>query len=335
MTHWLKIRLVALMGGALLIGGAYLHAQDDYGPAAKTPEDAATNFYRLLSVLGQNGYGRSLDEQTSRNLIGSIERSQFNALQSAGRAGEKATQLIADQAFAPQLEAQVQSSSEGKTIVSVAPSTQLKAREVVVIQEDGGYRVDMVATYGRWNNLSGIAADKALYRETDFVSPALNMVPGFVGAGTLAPCFSNLRLLGLGMAQYALDYDEKLPSARKWASHDVLFPYIKEEKLFKCPALSTKGSGYAFNSKLSQLPMTHIHSALQTIQLYETSNPTLGAFAPFTGRAYRHARNEKEGMNICFADGHVRWLAKGTKAQHITTNPAGSTSGFVTISTRR
>lgn len=336
MTNWLKIRLTALMGGALLIGGAtFLHAQNDYGPPAKTPAEAATNFFRLLSVFqNPRSAGMAEDEQSAARMVGSIEKSQFEALQSnsSGDAGEKVIGLLAEQATSQRYSAQVQSSSANQTIVSVSPNTQPKPREVVVIQEDGGYRVDIVATYARWNGLTGLDADKALFRETGWVSPTLGAQHEYMGAASLRPCQTNLKLIGLAIAQYSQDYDEHLPPARKWQNSEVLQPYLKDERLYTCPALRPKGNGYAFNSKLSQISLARIRSVSQTIQIYETSNPNPNVFAPFTGRAYRHTQGGKEGMNICFADGHAKWFSRGQSAQ-LTVEPQTATAGFVTVST--
>jgi prepilin-type N-terminal cleavage/methylation domain-containing protein len=71
-----------------------------------------------------------------------------------------------------------------------------------------------------------------------------------------ATCQSNLKQIGLGLAQYSQDYDEKLPfvfgngvftdpkfvsdatdtSSRIWA--DALMPYIKSTQIFRCPSSS-------------------------------------------------------------------------------------------------
>ncbi|BCM91701.1 hypothetical protein IAD21_03576 [Abditibacteriota bacterium] len=57
-------------------------------------------------------------------------------------------------------------------------------------------------------------------------------------------CSSNLKQLGLGMIQYAQDYNEKLPpvaiavdgSAYGWAF--VIFPYTKTNSIYFCPQIS-------------------------------------------------------------------------------------------------
>ncbi|BCM91854.1 hypothetical protein IAD21_03731 [Abditibacteriota bacterium] len=76
-----------------------------------------------------------------------------------------------------------------------------------------------------------------------------------------ASCQSNLKQIGLGIIQYAQDYDERLPfffygangdasdpatvaNARyKWM--DAIFPYIKSEQVFMCPS-DTNASTYKY-----------------------------------------------------------------------------------------
>ena len=329
-------QLLALACAATVFGGAtYLHAQTPYGPPAKTPEEAATNFYRLLDLVRTPTHQipKGMDESTVVRLLGSIERTQGEALNHTSRDARDTMQFIAGQAVSQPFVARVQSSSPTQTIVTMTPTAPTQAREVVVVPEDGGYRVDVVATYGRWNNLSGLDADKSLYRETGFVSPALRTIPGYLGASTLSSCQSNEKQIMLGVIQYTQDYDERYPPARKWI--DVLQPYTRSEQLFQCPALSGKGNGYAFNSKLSQASLANVMSSATTINIYETSNLGRNVYAPFNGRAYRHRRDGKDGMNIAFADGHVQWLAQGAKVSGLTIEPEKQGTGFLSISTRR
>jgi len=326
-------QLLGLACAALLIGGAtYLHAQTPYGPPAKTPEEAATNFYRLLDLIRtpRNHPPKDLDEATTARLLGTIERAQFEAFQLSGRSGGQTLQFLAGEAVAQPFVAHVQSSDAKQTIVAMTPTTPTQAREIVVVPEEGGFRVDIVATYARWNNLSGTDADKSLFRETGFVSPGLRTVPGFLGEATLSSCQSNEKQMMLGFLQYVQDYDERYPPARKWI--DVLQPYTKSEQLFQCPALTGKGNGYAYNSKLSQATLASVMAPAATINIYETSNLGRNVFAPFNGRAYRHQRDGKDGMNIAFTDGHVKWFAQGTQVNGLTIVPNAEKPGLLTIS---
>jgi len=56
-------------------------------------------------------------------------------------------------------------------------------------------------------------------------------------------CQSNLKQLGLGMAQYTQDYDERFPrtdyypiSGGRVTWTDMIFPYVKSDQVFVCPS---------------------------------------------------------------------------------------------------
>ena len=72
------------------------------------------------------------------------------------------------------------------------------------------------------------------------------LFPAFAKAREAArrsSCSSNLKQLGIGMMQYAQEYDEKYPLARRYiaAGNETnwgqrLQPYLKSTDLFKCPS---------------------------------------------------------------------------------------------------
>ena len=69
-----------------------------------------------------------------------------------------------------------------------------------------------------------------------------------------ASCQSNLKQIGLGVIQYAQDYDEKLPrsyaDATTRPAGDTVFnqiqPYLKSTQILRCPSYSGTGSSYAY-----------------------------------------------------------------------------------------
>lgn len=82
-------------------------------------------------------------------------------------------------------------------------------------------------------------------------------------------CQSNLKQVGLGLAQYIADYDEKLPGSAygpvaattkdtgqgyyKWM--DAIYPYVKSEQIFICP--SDPGARYTYSGNLAANATTH------------------------------------------------------------------------------
>lgn len=309
MSHWLKWRLIALFGVvALGVGGQVLRAQNARLSPAKTPEAAGEMFYALLESVNEAESNPRYNEDNVAAFAGAIApQSLLDNPKTEGF-----LKLLASQARPPRFAGRVTRSEGGKTFVEVVPSDVPKAREVVVIAQDGGFRVDVFATYGLWNNVSGVALEKQIFELTGVIGPNLMSNLRFAGDARRSQCQSQLKQQMLGILQYTQDYDEKMPPARRW--REVIYPYVKSEQIFTCPSLEKGKNGYAFNQNLSQIGLDKIETSWQTIAIYETSNLKPMVFGPGTGRAFRHL----EGWNLAFADGHVKWLLKG--------NPTGSGS---------
>jgi len=309
-------QLLVLLCAATLGGGAYLHAQNDYPAPAKTPEEAATRFYLFLSVIKQfsseeSPFNKARSSETALpNLSGTgwLSRKQYPEVVGADFSlFSSLNTSLKDTRFEAH-----QSATGGDVIIAqVTPANVTQSHKVIVVAEDGGYRVDLKATYARWNNLSGEQLDEQWFRYTGVISPSSATNANFLRA----QCQTQLKQQMLGVLQYAQDYDEKLPPARRWI--DVLQPYTKSEQIFICPSLQNKGNGYAYNQNLSQLPQSKIDEVALTVNIYETSNPNRNVFAPFTGRAYRH----QDGINLAFADGHIKWFRKDADLNALTIKP--------------
>ena len=74
-------------------------------------------------------------------------------------------------------------------------------------------------------------------------------------------CQSNLKQIGLGITQYAQDFDEMLPPSRRDASktpwHSLVFPYLKSYQLFKCPS-HTGDNGLAVGTTGGTVPASYL-----------------------------------------------------------------------------
>ena len=318
-----KIQFSIVLSAAVLVGGAsYLRAQSAYPAPLKTPGAAATAFYALLSDVASSFDGKGRVRYLAGAYEGSLDttafptviaRSQWQTLQEPEHDPLPILLNLVRLSKQSQLETRVSGVENGATIVQVTP-TSGQGREVVTIAEDGGYRVDLKATYGRWSDLSGQALDLKWFQLSGIAAPSLLNNPTVQRARENArrsSCQSNLKQQALGIIQYAQDYDEKLPPARRWV--DVVYPYVKSQQVFQCPSLRAtvpNGYGYAFNQYLSQKPQDSFDPYASTVMVYETSNPARNWFGPGTGRAYRHLG----GSNISFADGHVKWFAKGKES---------------------
>ncbi len=154
-----------------------------------------------------------------------------------------------------------------------------------------------------------------------------------------ASCASNLRQLGLAIMQYTQDYDEYYPRSSASGAYYwtwTIWPYIKSSQVFLCPSApdnpatldasrtstdlirgvrycmnnSSFGSaataaGYPAPQKLSTIPRPAELIMLMDSQLYTPSNTSYYCDVDNnTSTAPRHS----EGLNVTFADGHVKWV---------------------------
>ena len=139
--------------------------------------------------------------------------------------------------------------------------------------------------------------------------------------GRISSCQSNLKQIGLGLIQYAQDYDEKLPPvalarAGYWAGS--LQPYLKSWQIFQCPSDETaapKTTDYYYNARLAQskwqtnnAPSFTILSGEGTgdqLPLYHLSQLPDSWRVDESSPAWRHSGD----ANYLFADGHTKWYA--------------------------
>ena len=150
-------------------------------------------------------------------------------------------------------------------------------------------------------------------------------LPSTQNSRQASDCQSNLKQIGLAMMQYARDYDEKYPQASSW--QDTLLPYRKQR--FSCP---TPGNSYAFNrflsgattTQVSELPGTREILGQTVLQLdgrgstpmcYDVSQgngDNLSDDGSLWPTAPVHWQG-LEGVNVVFADAHVKMLTRKPK----------------------
>ena len=167
-------------------------------------------------------------------------------------------------------------------------------------------------------------------------------------------CQSNQKQIGLGIAQYTQDYDEKLPMQETSSSlntvvavgspmgtglsiPDRLNPYLKSEQIWVCPNRSGTGRvSYHYNGLLNGLSQAQIQETARTVMLRDPSGD--GAANDFylrpktkttmnSGDLVTQAGVERaaminpanevahfEGYDLLFADGHVKYLNRSSIA---------------------
>lgn len=162
-----------------------------------------------------------------------------------------------------------------------------------------------------------------------------------------ASCMSNLKQIGLAEMMYAQDYDERIATSsstdgdhariRIW---DRLVTYTKNNQVFRCPSANIVRSvpiwgknpetgatvrwytDYGFNyiylvtgssDNYSGVSLASIENPSQTIYMADSGAPTLETLEPpsryyrtWGGKGYLDERH-LDGINILWADGHVKW----------------------------
>ncbi len=102
-----------------------------------------------------------------------------------------------------------------------------------------------------------------------------------------ASCQSNMKQIGLGVLQYAQDYDERYPGGTRispggpqypgvgWAG--MIYPYLKSSQIYKCPNETLSGSGvnvpvsYSLGYVNTFATLPAIQSPSITLQIIETT----------------------------------------------------------------
>ena len=157
-----------------------------------------------------------------------------------------------------------------------------------------------------------------------------------------ASCQSNLKQIGLGIAQYTQDYDERYPIHTSGQETDNFMdagentfrstqPYLKSTQLLVCPSAvdstavgyvptATSKTPYAVNGVLAGRAMSVVPNSSEIVQLHELGTNYRALFLrPFacTGgyESWHYNDGTKEvynvlhfdGGNLLFADGHAKW----------------------------
>ena len=329
MSQFKFLRLVAPLCGALVLANAPVAFAQDAAPAeaatapgypapSPSPEVAGERFYQFLAagaVTDGQSRGVPFDVPRAAVYMSAVSRAQMLALIAVSNPTQtdEIQQLfaaLAQQKDEPQYEGKIVGKEGEQTLVEVSPAPT-KKRSVVVVPEDGGFRVDVKATYGRWNNLSGEKLDIVWADATGIISPTLAKNTAFLEKRARSSCQTNLKQAMLGVLQYSQDYGEHFPTARKWI--DEVFPYVKNQEVFRCPALPAGSNyGYAFNQNLDAISLAKLDNPAQTVAIYETEDLTRNAFGAGEERAFRHL----DGSNLAFADGHIKWFAQGDELEN-------------------
>ncbi len=125
------------------------------------------------------------------------------------------------------------------------------------------------------------------------------------GNARLASCETNVQQIDLALFQYAQDHNGKFPPPA--AYKNAVFPYVKSEAIFHCPADKDGPVAYALNANLQKVNLNDLAHPERVVTIYEGRNQMLD---------FRHDGKAVVG----FADGHDRALT-AAQAQHLQWRP--------------
>jgi prepilin-type N-terminal cleavage/methylation domain-containing protein/prepilin-type processing-associated H-X9-DG protein len=148
-------------------------------------------------------------------------------------------------------------------------------------------------------------------------------------------CQSNLKQVGIAIAQYMQDYDEKTLAVDEDTGYSwftPLQPYIKSEQVFRCPSLSENPkaaqSDYAINGFFTHsLSIAAFQNTAEQIAMGERmKDHDETDYHPWEVDEFEpHLQKDRhfDGSNYLFADGHVKWLKWDRTLQPEVTDPDG------------
>ena len=125
-------------------------------------------------------------------------------------------------------------------------------------------------------------------------------------------CLSNLKQIGLGVMQYAQDYDERyLPignecnagNCKGW--HYLLQPYVKSTQIFKCPSNTNQEISYRANGALPAIPNDYLANGVDNWWNYQNSAGARGPFGPTDSAGEPMADIQAPAQLIMIVEGDI------------------------------
>ena len=278
-----------------------LRAEDD----ANTPEEVTQKF--LFFVVPSQRIIRFEEDEyaeayTPRDLRAIVSRKNVQQLSASGV--DQLAVEIWRRTAEKQWKTQKQKSASGKSVTVLATRQANASYPVVCVKDGKNWRVDIIETFGKWFNLDERRKQEKIVEITGVAISPL----AYERDGGQTLCQKRLKQLSLGFAQYMQDYDELSPPDQKWA--DAIKPYVRGEDVFHCPA-ANNNYGYAMNSLMSRKNVASVNESAWVVLVYESQQQRRNYSGVGKDIAYRH----KNGTNIAFVDGHVKWFPRNAKEQ--------------------
>lgn len=131
-------------------------------------------------------------------------------------------------------------------------------------------------------------------------------------SGSRYSCRTNLRQLGMALAMYAQDYEDRLPPVTGWQAG--LYPYYKNPHFEVCPSRSDVTPGYAYNSLLDRRLIENSIQEDKTPALFDSSLGQKDAADRLESFAKPHGSPDARKGNVLFLDGHVEAMLMAPSA---------------------
>ena len=143
-------------------------------------------------------------------------------------------------------------------------------------------------------------------------------------SGNRAYCINNLNQIGKALEMYAQENKEffprnstsqKLTDSSRTPLSATLMPYLKTDKVFKCPdehekLFETEGSSYIWNWLQIEIPGNE-RAGLTKYNAYPLGIVSASGFPVIIDAAgYHGKRGEKRSINVLFADWSVNTAAE-------------------------
>jgi len=143
-------------------------------------------------------------------------------------------------------------------------------------------------------------------------------------------CLSNMKELALSVLMYTSDHDGVLPlvwyaSSPSWTGWiDVTEPYVKNQDIYKCPAVFQQYPGIGYNVHLglhtpspSPVSEEEVEFPAEVIVVGDSAQGSrYGFFRPLHWAAewqrnsYCIQARHNGGPNAAFVDGHAKWISR-------------------------